>query len=257
MALLSDREVHRHQAGDDMSDRQAKPRRCGAKLDTTTETTPRRTVCKFQSQSHLTSDQKRRRHFSFEPGEDLLQALKVLTANDDSGVYKTPSKSSDPLANGSHADADIEPLRGSLIQNASMIPSPVQVYGSVRREGSVSSLQSAKTRAGDGRHNSRSSTLTAFRDNPGMNLRPASSSRSSSFKHLRSAETSPSSKDRPNSGIVLNGVAVLSADYVNSTAVSQGGSPGGYMKPTMTSSLRANRTIRPLTQENDEPSKSG
>jgi hypothetical protein len=68
---------------------------------------------------------------------------------------------------------------------------------------------------------------------------------------------SPSSKDRPSSGIVLNGVAVLSADHVNSTAVSQEGSPGGYMKPTMTSSLRANRIIRPHTQDNDEPSKSG
>jgi hypothetical protein len=256
MALLSDREFPDHHAQEDLSGRQAKLGGYDSKLETS-ETTPRRNVLQSQPQPHLTSDQKRRRHFSFEPGEDLLQALKDSRANDESLLYGTPSRSSDPLASGSHADADMEPLRGSLIQSASMIPSPVQVYGSVRREGSVSSLQSSKARGIDGRHNSQSSISTAFRDIPSTNLRPASSSRSSSFKHLRSAEMSPSSKGRPNSGIVLNGVAVLSAEHVNSTTVSQEGSPGGYKKPTITSLLRTNRTIRPLTQENDEPSKSG
>jgi hypothetical protein len=76
MALLSDQEVPVPHVEDDLSDRQA----------------------------------KRRRHFSFKPGEDLLQALREeLIADDDSKLYDTPSKSSDPSAEGSHGDANVEP----------------------------------------------------------------------------------------------------------------------------------------------------
>lgn len=268
MALLSDREAPNHNTEDvELFDTQSKPERGDSKLENTNidEMTPRHTVRRFQSQPQLTSGRKRRRHFSFEPGEDFLQALKEdLTANDTPQLYYTPSKSSGPTCGIQRADS-IGPLQGCLtspyqvfqhdLHNASKIPSPVQVYGSVRREGSVSSLQSVKARSNDGRHNSQSSIMTAFRDNPSMNLRPASSSRSSSFNNLRSAEMSPSSKDRPVSLRVRNGVATLSsADHANSTAVSQEGSPArSNTKPSVTSSLRASRTMGPLTTE---PSKS-
>ena len=228
--------------------------------------TPQRTLRKFQSQPQLNSEKRRRRHFSFEPGEDQLQALNEgLRENDASRYHDVPAESSSPelLSHPYESNADISPRGSTMSQsgiqqdscNASKIPSPVHVYGSVRREGSVSSLQSATAKSADSRHNSLSSVLTAFRDSHSVNLQPSSSSRSSSFNTQRSAEMSPPSRDRPVSTRVPNGVSSLSADHQR--PVSQGGSSARTIKPSKTSSLRASRTMGPLTQENDEPDQSG
>jgi hypothetical protein len=228
--------------------------------------TPQRTLRKFQSQPQLTSEKRRRRHFSFEPGEDQLLALdEKMRENNASRHYSVSMKSGSPqlLGHPHEFNANLSPEVSTPWQsatqhdsyNASKIPSPVQVYGSVRREGSISSLQSATAKSADSRHNSLSSVLTAFRDNHNVNLRPSSSSRSSSFNTQRSAEMSPSSRDRPFSTRVPSGISILSADHQR--PVSQGGNLVRTIKPSKTSSLRASRTIGPLTQEYDEPDQSG
>ncbi|KAH4221060.1 hypothetical protein HBI17_125340 [Parastagonospora nodorum] len=238
----------------------------GTKNTAIDDTTPQRTLRKFQSQPQLTSEKRRRRHFSFEPGEDQLLALnEEMRENDASRYYDVSMKSSGPqlLSHPHESNADPSPEVSIPWQsatqqdshNASKIPSPVQVYGSVRREESISSLQSATAKSADSRHNSLSSVLTAFRDNHNVNLRPSSSSRSSSFNTQRSAEMSPSSRDRPVSTRAPSGVSILSADHQR--PVSQGGNPARTIRPSKTSSLRASRTMGPLTQENDEPDQSG
>lgn len=268
MRLLSEPRVPDQRTDYDISVSDTAPERGGPgnKVTATGDTTPQRTLRKFQSQPQLTSEKRRRRHFSFEPGEDQLQALnEEMKENDASRYYDVPTNSGSPrhLGHPHESNADLSPGGSTLSQSvtqqdscsASKIPSPVHVYGSVRREGSVSSLQSARAKSADSRHNSLSSVLTAFRDSHSVNLRPSSSSRSSSFNTHRSAEMSPSSRDRPISTRVHSGVSSLSVDQQR--PVSQGGSPARTIKPSKTSSLRASRTMGPLTQENDGPNLSG
>jgi hypothetical protein len=195
------------------------------------ESTPQRTLRRYQSQPQLSSDQKRRRHFSFEPGEDLLQASnEEFTEADASPLYGNSSEMvTHPVINNlreaNSPGGSTSTFSGTQQDpcSVSKIPSPVQVYGSVRREGSISSQRSVMAKLNDSRHNSQSSILTAFQDSQSANLRRSSSSRSSSFITLRSA-----------------------------------GSPARITtKLSTTSSLRGTRVMGLHPQENGKPKKSG
>ncbi|KAH7085572.1 hypothetical protein BKA63DRAFT_401670 [Paraphoma chrysanthemicola] len=185
--------------------------------------TPKRTLRRFQSQPQLTSDQKRRRHFSFDPGEDHLQALKEDFGDEHSDLShskapQTVNAESPPRYLASPAQT-LTPHTSST-----KIPSPVAPHGSLRRQSPLSSLKCSLVTTKDGRHNSPSSIRTAFRDMNGGVLHLSSSSRSSSYS-LRSSDSSLSPKDAPSDIGMPNSIASLAAakqaDYSN------GAKPGG------------------------------
>jgi hypothetical protein len=223
------------------------------------ETAPRQHVREFQSRSQLSSSEKNQRHFSFEPGQDSLQALKEKLATSD--ALQLPEDTSRATASSACSDAHsvsvVTPpqiftspyqVPNNDLHNQSKIPSPVHTFGSVRRQTSISSLQSVITMSNNGRHASHFSIQTAFR-------RQRSSSRSSSFNNLRGADVSPASKDRLGSVRVRNSVNSLTSDRANHNAVSPGNSPPRSHTKSLTSgsSSRAVRNVGPHRQENDEP----
>lgn len=230
------------------------------------EVTPKRTLRRFQSQPQLASDQKRRRHFSFEPGEDHLQALKEeLTPVE--GDQRSGSSAS---VRNALQNFDADPSPGDLTSPyqslspntpSSKIPSPVAPFGSLRRESSVSSLQSTLTSSKDRRHNSQSSIRTAFRENQGGGLRPCSSSRSSSFNNLRGTELSPSPKNGPDRVGLRNSIASLSAaraaDQPNRVAKSGGSSPARSSTncPMIGSFAHSAHGVGQLNSENHSPNR--
>lgn len=175
------------------------------------DVTPRPPLRKSQSQSQQRPDQKRRRHFSFEPGDDQVREPEVGLKSYDSlsQTDSTDSESSSAaafrmFAEDLHSDDDSIPLLTSLstdFPKPSLIPSPVQTLGRVRRENSMSSLQSIFVRGvqEDDRHNSRTSIQTAFREASSANASIKSKSRSSSNHNLRTVESPLGSKERLNS----------------------------------------------------------
>jgi hypothetical protein len=232
------------------------------------ELTPKRTTRTIQSQPQLNADKRRRRHFSFEPGEDQLRAWNAeMTADDISRAYGDVSDSASSVSDDLREDSIESPaerltspyqIPNVELYNASKIPSPVQVFGSVRREASMSSLHSSQPRSNDGRHISQSSILTAYRENQNANLRPASSSRSSSNNNFHGVNVSPSPKDRPGTALSCTNVAHLATGQTTHqtqrTADSQGGSPAkSTAKSSATSSsLRIIHNMGSLMSEDDE-----
>jgi hypothetical protein len=225
---------------------------------------------RFQSQpqlSQLSRDQKRRRHFSFEPGEDQLHASReeISLAASETSLY--PKKSAGAESEQSQDDAGLQfSFPTHDLDISTKIPSPVHAYGSVRCKASISSMQSVSVRAHDGRHDSQSSIsqasiLTAFRDNQMDSLRPGSiaSSRSSSYKNQRSADISPSAKDRKKDIRVRNSVANLTTEHANHKTVPQSDSPAKrFTKPsTAGSSFRTTRNMGKPTSRENEPQDSG
>ncbi|KAJ4300693.1 hypothetical protein N0V90_002781 [Kalmusia sp. IMI 367209] len=143
---------------------------------------------------HIGSARKRRRHFSFEPGDDQIEALEEkFKAHEMEDLYS--SSSTDELEVGS--DGQQQSLLHSLSaenQKSSKIPSPIQrpILGTVRREGSGSSVHIALGRSyRDERRSSQSSVMTAFRHNSGLSQQPVSQSRSSSLHTLPNSEGRP------------------------------------------------------------------
>lgn len=199
-------------------------------------TTPKQALRRFQSQPQLNSDQKRRRHFSFEPGEDHLQALKEeLITNEvpHSPSHLSPWTSSLPhesMVNSTPSTPNgLTPSQDSSTQHsqsASKIPSPLQAFGNVRRETSVSSLRSTMARSIDGRHNSRSSILTAYRDDQANRSRQKSSSRSSSCTTSHGRRLSPSTRGRIRNIRGLSSGEGQSSEHTHHGGTSQGDSPG-------------------------------
>ncbi|PSN62694.1 hypothetical protein BS50DRAFT_577604 [Corynespora cassiicola Philippines] len=166
------------------------------------EWTPGRRLRHFRSQPQLESDHRRRRHFSFEPGDDLLTTLEErlrLSGLDtpDSGTDSSDSESSpsfaavdqivDPFS--CHGASQLQTLP-AVIPKPSKIPSPVSTLGRVRRETSASSLQTVIGRGyPNDRRDSRSSILTAFRKNSHGSMRPDTKrSASTSTANLHPAE---------------------------------------------------------------------
>ncbi|KAH7394172.1 hypothetical protein DE146DRAFT_616588 [Phaeosphaeria sp. MPI-PUGE-AT-0046c] len=231
--------------------------------------TPKQTLQIFQSQPELNSDQKRRRHFSFEPGEDHLQALKgeliaiehpqlsshlaagTSSLSCDSASTRAPSTPNSLVP--SHDTSDLES------HSASKIPSPLQAFGNVRRETSIASLKSTMTRSNDGRHDSRSSILTAYRDDQNSKLRPASSSRSSSCTTSHGARIPPSTKDRSRGIRCLDSVDQQSTEYKNHTKMPRGGSSAESNAETSTADVAplATYTMGALGFDKDKSSGRG
>ena len=184
--------------------------------------TPRTPLRKPASQLQHRPDQQRRRHFSFEPGDDQMRLLEAGISSSDSlsQTDSTDSESSSPvafqmLAEGSPANDDSIPLLASLgedLPKPSMIPSPVQMMGSVRRENSMSNLQSVFLKnIQDDRHSSRTSIQTAFREASSANASIKSKSGDNSGHDLRAAESPLGSKERLNSLANRHSTAALAA----------------------------------------------
>jgi hypothetical protein len=231
-------------------------------------TTPSRTLRRFQSQPQLSSIYQHRRNFSFDPGQDQLEALQ----EDLTHVASKPSygdTSTSDTSVGMREPQARPPLRGmksssqvsvsSLESNkTSKIPSPSLPCGRVRRENSTSSLQSVFTRLNDERRNSQTSVLTAFRETPAGNLRKDSNSRSSSFRNLRNTEVSSSLTDHTGSVRKRNSVAAIAvaraAEQANQVTTPKAVSPG---KNTAGSSLRKHVIMGSPQSENDKLSLHG
>jgi hypothetical protein len=233
------------------------------------ESTPIQTLRRFQSQPQLNSDQKRRRHFSFEPGEDFIQSLKEgLTPGDTLSPSGLPSERVSPVSDDLR-DNNTPSLSGGFtsscdssdcdMPHTSKIPSPIHAFGSIRRRTSISSMQTVMVRSNDGRHNSESSIVTTYHSKRHNNSRTGSSSRSSSNINLRRAEPSPSSKNHTNSIRVGSSVVGLVTEQANRTTASRGNSPA-KSKTELVGAVSSPRTrcdVGHVTSENDEPSASG
>ncbi|KAF2641435.1 hypothetical protein P280DRAFT_313169 [Massarina eburnea CBS 473.64] len=157
--------------------------------------TPNQKLRHAQSHPLLGSAYKRRRHFSFEPGDDLSYPKALVESSPESSPrYHTP---------GNEAS-----IVNTTNPKPSKIPSPAQrsAYGSARREGSVSSLQSIGGRFHqDDRRDSRSSILTAFRESSRGGLHPVNSgsvhAAVRAFERSRTDNKTSSSEGLPNSSV--------------------------------------------------------
>lgn len=227
--------------------------------------TPRPPLRKSEYQSQQRPDQRRRRHFSFEPGDDQVRQLEdgVKSYDSLSRTDSTDSESSLSSAaafrtftEGSLADNDSTPLLPSLgedLPKPSLIPSPVQTVGRVRRENSMSSLQSVFVKnIQDNRHSSRTSIQTAFREGSNANESMESKSRSSSNNNLPTAESPLGSKDRVNSLANRHSTAAMAAARA-AEAKSHGLSRSNTRLSTATSSSRNVHTERQEKFENNDP----
>lgn len=227
--------------------------------------TPRPPLRKSEYQSQQRPDQRRRRHFSFEPGDDQVRQLEdgVKSYDSLSRTDSTDSESSLSSAaafrtftEGSLADNDSTPLLPSLgedLPKPSLIPSPVQTVGCVRRENSMSSLQSVFVKnIQDNRHSSRTSIQTAFREGSKANASMGSKSRSSSNNNLPTAESPLGSKDRVNSLANRHSTAAMAAARA-AEAKSHGLSRSNTRLSAATSSSRNVHTERQENFENNDP----
>ncbi|KAF2704225.1 hypothetical protein K504DRAFT_390462 [Pleomassaria siparia CBS 279.74] len=174
---------------------------------------PNRRLQHFQSQPQLRSDQKRRRHFSFEPGDDQVEALQKDIDLHQTRIdsQKAPLSKLQGASFHQESESSQSPHHtlNTEVCKPSKIPSPLQpsFFGSVRRENSVSSSQTMLTRPHlDDRRDSTSSIVTAIRD---PSLLHQSASRSSSIHNLRQAESTP--KEQAGSPKVRNNAIALAA----------------------------------------------
>jgi len=182
----------------------------------------------FRSQPQLGSLQRRRRHFSFEPGDDQIPAFE-----DDVMMSKSPRTHSlmclvpsgpgpdSQMPSSSVKDQNLNPD----FQKPSKIPFPIQHPGvDILRQGSsVASLPTTSGRQYNGeRRDSRSSVLTAFRHNSNSSLRSTSQSRSNSV-HAARRETHASD---PASSLGLRSnmaalAAARAADHADNSSLSR------------------------------------
>ena len=178
--------------------------------------TPTRSVRKYQSQPQLSSQQTHRRQFSFEPGADQLHALAEEARISDLDAHGSDSDHSAAplLVNATRRAFDSRSIMSNLsaeFSKPSKIPSPVQTMGRVRREGSGSSLQSVYNTPQDSHRGSRSSVLTAFRENSSGNLRPALQTRNSSLQNSSVVNAPVVLQDQSGSTQVRNGAMDMAA----------------------------------------------
>ncbi|CAE7175839.1 hypothetical protein HRS9139_03455 [Pyrenophora teres f. teres] len=179
-------------------------------------TTATHSVRKYQSQPQLSSQQSHRRQFSFEPGADQLHALAEEARMCDFDRHGSDSDDSAAplLVRAARPALDSQSIMSNLsaeFSKPSKIPSPVQTVGRMRREGSGSSLQSIYSRPQESRRGSRSSVLTAFRENSSGNLRPALQVRTSSLQNSSVVNGPVKWQDQTGSTQVGNGTIALAA----------------------------------------------
>lgn len=176
-----------------------------------------------RAQSHQDHGEKRRRHFSFEPGDDRRESLETDLGSFDS-LSQAASYESSPVSsfisqlseeNSYESDNDRTmslPSIGTDTPKPSMIPSPVQTVGRVRRENSVSSLQSAFIKnVRDDRRSSLTSIQTAFCSTSSANMSALSKRRSGSSHISRTAKSPVGSKEHQNSFSKPHSAAALAA----------------------------------------------
>lgn len=189
---------------------------------------PRHTLRKFQSQPQFSTPQKHRRQFSFEPGADQLEALTEEFGAPDGETNKSGSDDPDTplLMRAGPSALDTRSIKstsssqalGADLSKPSKIPSPVQTLGRSRREDSASSFQSIYARPQDSRRESRSSVITAFREIPNGNIRPALQSRHNSINNLRDSDSSQASRDQAGETRPCNSTMAVAAARAASDA---------------------------------------
>lgn len=174
---------------------------------------PRPPSRKPRSLSHTEHDHTRRRHFSFEPGDDQMREIGISpdpydllsqAGSTDSGFSASSAFRlfDDGLETDNNNITDLLASRTGEIPRPTMIPSPVQTMGRVRRENSTSGLQSVFVKNNqDDRRNSRTSIQTAFREEANVSASTKSKGRSTSSQNVPVAGSPLSSKER------LNGLA--------------------------------------------------
>ena len=230
------------------------------------DVTPRPPQRRLQSHSQQGLDQKCRRHFSFEPGDDQMRKLEVdLKAYDAlSQTGSTDSESSwsglQPFLDGYEIEGgdmiSLLPSPIAEVPKPSMIPSPVQTIGRIRRENSTSSLQSVFVKnAKDDRHDSRTSIQTAFRETSSANASTKSKSRSNSNSNLRATESPLGSKERQGNLANRHSTTALAAARA-AEARSSNASRSSTQLSTATTSSRNRPTSKQQRSENNDPNMS-
>ena len=221
---------------------------------------------KFQSQPHLSTTQKHRRQFSFEPGADQLEALAEEFGALDGETNESGSDDSDtPLLMRAERPAlDTQSIRstsssqnlGADLAKPSKIPSPVQTMGRSRREDSASSLQSVYARPQDSRRESRSSVITAFREHLSGNIRPELQSRHSSINDLRASDSSTASREQIGATRLRNSnmavAAARAASDASQTSLSERSSP----RLSLSRTNNAGGPVRPVHDDSKRTSSS-
>ncbi|CAN9101487.1 unnamed protein product [Alternaria alternata] len=231
-----------------------------------TSLAPRHNLRKFQSQPHLSTPQKHRRQFSFEPGADQLEALAEEFGALDGETNESGSDDSDtPLLMRAERPAlDTQSIRstsssqnlGADLAKPSKIPSPVQTMGRSRREDSASSLQSVYARPQDSRRESRSSVITAFREHPSGNVRSELQSRHSSINDLRASDSSTASREQIGATRLRNSnmavAAARAASDASQTSLPERSSP----RPSLSRTNNAEGPVRPVHDDSKRTSSS-
>ncbi|RII10946.1 hypothetical protein CUC08_Gglean006947 [Alternaria sp. MG1] len=231
-----------------------------------TSLAPRHNLRKFQSQPHLSTTQKHRRQFSFEPGADQLEALAEEFGALDGETNESGSDDSDtPLLMRAERPAlDTQSIRstsssqnlGADLAKPSKIPSPVQTMGRSRREDSASSLQSVYARPQDSRRESRSSVITAFREHLSGNIRPELQSRHSSINDLRASDSSTASREQIGATRLRNSnmavAAARAASDASQTSLSERSSP----RLSLSRTNNAGGPVRPVHDDSKRTSSS-
>ena len=225
---------------------------------------------KLMTQIRQDEGQKSQRHFSFDPGDDQMRVLFADLKSYDSlshtepTNYVSPSSSEASLALGGtlrEGDSDslsLFPSAGVDIMKQSMIPSPVQRVGSIRRENSGSSSQSMFIKnIQDDRHNSRASIQTVFRNTSSAAFSSRSKSAGCSSQTLDVAESPLKSKERPsNLANQHNSSAALAAARA-AEARSSGSSRSNTQPSTTASHSGKQHPTRRPTAENHDSKKLG
>ncbi|KAJ4984922.1 hypothetical protein SVAN01_09616 [Stagonosporopsis vannaccii] len=232
----------------------------GSGGDTTLSPSPWKT----QSQSFQELSHKHRRHFSFEPGDDQLRELKTNLKMLDSLSQNNSTDSELSSSTGCHLldndlqtsddDLNSRPMSlGADFPRPSMIPSPIQMVGQVRRGISMSSLKSPLNKTiRDGRHNSRTSIQTAFREASSAHVSMKLNSRNGSDHNLYAAESPLGSKDRPQSPAIRHNTAALAASRPSeSRSINLSGS--STQTSIATSAPLDRHGIAQQRTENDDP----
>lgn len=224
--------------------------------------TPRATLRNFQPHPQIKFPLQRR-HFSFEPGEDDLRALREGMSATKPAVSVTefpaehrPYSLRDRYRPVSPTAVPSLPKQMPVLEfgKHSKIPSPVQPLGRVRsihRESSISSMHSTLTSPTDERRESRSSTFTALRNDSSGDLQSGSTS----------GKTSPytsSLRSQRGHTHVRNSVAVIAAaravELMDRTILDQEGSPRTSGATAMVGSpSRLARDLGTSGPENDRP----
>ena len=225
---------------------------------------------KLMTQIRQDEGQKSQRHFSFDPGDDQMRVLFADLKSYDSlshtepTDYVSPSSSeASPALEGTLREGDNDslslfPSAGIDIMKQSMIPSPVQRVGSIRRENSGSSPQSMFIKnVQDGRHNSRASIQTIFRNTSSAAFSSRSKSAGCSSQTLDVAESPLKSKERPsNLANQHNSSAALAAARA-AEARSSGSSRSNTQPSTTASHSGKQHPTRRPTAENHDSKKLG